>query len=88
MRAAVRAAGHKGSSQTFRAAWRDEANTIDLDHPLHDKVHKGIRLIDGKDVRRTHTFSEEVVGDTVLLAAAGRGTGQGVKGQRPSIISC
>jgi len=77
MRAAVRAAGHKSNSQTFHAAWREETNTIDWDHPLHDKVHKGIRLIDGKNVRRTHTFSEEVVGDTVLLTAAGRGTGQG-----------
>jgi len=75
--AAVRAAGHKGNSQTFHAVSRDETSAIDLDHPLHDKVHEGIRLIDGKDVRRTHTFSEEVVGDTVLLAAAGRGTGQG-----------
>jgi len=42
VRAGVRAAGHKGNSQKFHAAWRDETNAIDSNHQLHDKVHEGI----------------------------------------------
>jgi len=70
VRAEVRVAAHKGNSRTLHAVWRDETNANDLDNPLHETVHVGIRLMDGKHVQRTNTFSKEVVSDTLLRAAA------------------
>jgi len=71
VRTGKRASGHHGNSQTFHALWRDETNAIDLSFPLHNRAANGILLIDGADVRRTHTFSEEVVSAHVPVAAGG-----------------
>ena len=71
VRTGVRAAGHQGTAQSFHDVWREETNNIDVSFPLHNRPHLGIRLIDGADVRRTHTFSEEIVADYVPPQAGG-----------------
>jgi len=71
VRAGQRESGHQGNSQTLHALWREETNAIDSTFPLHNRPEQGIRLIDGADVRRTHTFSEDVVAEHVPSQAGG-----------------
>jgi len=71
LRTGVRAAGHQGTAQSFHAMWREETNNIDLSFPLPNRPHLGIGIIDGADVRRTHTFFEVVFAACVLPQAGG-----------------
>jgi len=61
----ARAAGHQGNAQIFHEVWREETNNIDVSYPLRNRPHMRIRLIDGGDVRLTHTFSEDAVAEFV-----------------------